>query len=214
MSLYPPLDMRIVTPRLQLHGASDDLLEQLAPLVRAGKADDDPQPYDDPFWAYETDPEKRVNLWLRGVWRGRGTVRPGGVWRLQFVVMIDGEPVGVQDLIGDDFDDFGTVETHSWLSSDVRGRGIGTETRSAILHLAFDGLGAKEAHSEANVSNRGSNGVSERLGYERNGTAWATCAGEPCLGQRWKLTRESWVAGRRDDIVMSGVAECRSVLGL
>ena len=34
--------------------------------------------------------------------------------------------------------------------------------RSAILHLAFDGLGAAEAHSEAALDNAGSNGVSRR----------------------------------------------------
>ena len=81
MSIYAPLDVRVVTPRLELHGAADDLLARLAPLVRSGKASDSPPPYDDPFWAYEQDPEVRVQAWLRGVWRARGTVRPG-LWRL------------------------------------------------------------------------------------------------------------------------------------
>ena len=213
MSLYPPLDVRVVTPRLELRGATDDLLERLAPIVRTGKASDDPPPYDDPFWAYESDPDVRVATWLRGIWRGRGTVKPE-YWRLHFVVMVAGEPIGMQDLIGDQFAVFGTVQTFSWLSSDARQRGIGTEARSAILHLAFEGLGAEEAHSEANIDNAGSNGVSERLGYERNGTAWATCDGHPALGQRWRLGRETWAARRRDDIAMSGVDECRAALGL
>ena len=213
MSPYPPLDVRIVTPRLELHGATDDLLGRLAPLVRAGKANDDPPPYDDPFWAYEPDPDIRVNKWLQGIWRGRGTVNPDR-WRLHFVVMVDGEPVGMQDLIGDGFDTFGTVESFSWLSSDVRLRGIGTEMRSAILHLAFEGLGAAEAGSEAGMDNVGSNGVSERLGYERNGTAWATCDGKPDLGQRWRLLRPTWEANRRDDISMHGIEECRFALGI
>lgn len=86
--------------------------------------------------------------------------------------------------------------------------------RSAILHLAFEGLGAEEAHSEANVDNSGSNGVLERLGYERNGTAWATCNGQPALGQRWRLERQTWEHGRRDDVAMSGVADCRTALGM
>jgi RimJ/RimL family protein N-acetyltransferase len=213
MSPYPPLNVRVITPRLELHGATDDLLERLAPLVHAGKADDDPPPYDDPFWAYESDPDRRVNKWLQGIWRGRGTVNPDR-WRLHFVVMVDDEPVGMQDLIGDGFDTFGTVETFSWLSSDVRTRGIGTEMRSAILHLAFEGLGAAEAHSEAGMDNAGSNGVSERLGYERNGTAWATCDGKPDLGQRWRLLRPTWETIRRDDISMHGIEECRSALGI
>lgn len=213
MSLYPPLDVRVATPRVELHGATDNLLERVAPLVRAGKADDDPPPYDDPFWAYEPDPDQRVRQWLRGIWRGRGTVTPER-WRLHFVVMVDDEPVGMQDLIADQFSVFGTVETFSWLSSDARQRGIGTEMRSAVLHLAFEGLGAREAGSEANVDNAGSNGVSERLGYERNGTAWATCDGKPVLGQRWRLERGAWEARRRTDITMNGVDGCRDALGI
>lgn len=212
-SPYPPLDVRIVTPRLELRGATDDVLARLAPLVRAGKADADPPPYDDPFWAYEPDPDRRVNRWLQGIWRSRGTVTDDR-WRLHFAVMVDGEPVGMQDLIGSSFTTFGTVESFSWLSSDIRHRGIGTEARSAIVHLAFEGLGATEAHSEANANNASSNAVSERLGYERNGTAWATCKGEPVLGQRWRLLRPVWEERRRDDIELHGVAECRVALGL
>lgn len=123
LSPYPPLNVRVVTPRLELRGATDDLLERLAPIVRAGKANADPPPYDDPFWAYEPDPDVRVHKWLQGIWRGRGTVQPE-LWRLHFVVIVDGEPIGMQDLIGDQFASFGTVETFSWLSSDARQRGI------------------------------------------------------------------------------------------
>ncbi len=213
MSIYPPLAVRITTPEVELLGATDELLERLAPHVRDGKADDDPPPYDDPFWAYEPDPERRVHRWLQGIWRGRGRTGPEN-WRLHLVVMVDGEPVGMQDLIGHDFTTFATVESFSWLSSDVRRRGIGSEMRAAILHLAFDGLDAEEAGSEANADNAGSNGISQRLGYEPNGTAWATCRGEPVLGRRWRLLRSVWAANRRDDISLSGVPECRVALGL
>lgn len=213
VSPYPPLDVGVVTPRLELHGATDDLLERLAPVVRSGKATADPPPFDDPCSFYEPDPDVRVRKWLRGIWRGRGIVEPE-FWRLYFVVIVDDEPIGMQDLIGVQFTSFGAVETSSWVSSDVRQRGIGTEMRSAVLHLAFAGFGAEEAHSEASVGNAGSNGVSERLGYERNGTAWATHQGQPVLGQRWRLGRQTWEARRRDDIAMSGVDECRSSLGL
>lgn len=213
VSLYAPLNVRVSTPRLELRGASDDLLEALAPLVAAGKATADPPPWDDPSAFYEADPGVRVAKWLQGVWRARGTVRPDA-WRLAFVVVIDDQPVGQQDLTGHDFDSFGTVESTSWVSSDVRRRGIGSEMRAAILHLAFEGLGAAEAHSEGAVENVGSNAVSERLGYERNGLAWATHQGKPVLGQRWRLVRRAWEPHRRSDITMAGVAECRQVLGI
>ena len=213
MSLYPPLNVRIVTPQLELLGATDELLDRLAPLVRSGQAMADPPPWDDPCAFYETDPDTRVQQWMQGIWRGRSTVSPA-YWRLYFVVLVNGEPIGQQDLTGNEFDDFGTVESTSWVSSEARRRGLGTEMRAAILHLAFEGLGAAEAHSEGAVDNLGSNRVSEGLGYERNGTAWATHHGDPVLGQRWRLQREAWATRRRADIEMSGIDECRNALGL
>lgn len=213
MSFYPPFEVKVSTPRLELHGATDALLERLAPIVRVGGATADPPPWDDPSSFYEPDPELRVHGWLRAIWRGRGTVTAER-WRLYFAVMLDGEPVGMQDLIGHEFDTFGTVESSSWVATDVRERGIGTEMRAAILHLAFEGLGAAEAHSEAAVDNAGSNRISERLGYEANGTSWATHQGKPVLGRRWKLLRSTWEVRRRSDIELHGVEECRAMLGL
>lgn len=213
MSAYPPLDVRITTPALELRGATDALLDELVPLVRAGRATADPPPWDDPSSFYEPDPDRRVEGWLRGVWRGRGTLRPD-FWRLHFVVVRGGEAVGMQDLIGHDFDTFGTVESSSWISSEVRGRGIGTECRAAILHLAFEGLGAAEAASEAAVENAASNAISARLGYARDGTSWATHQGVPKLGQRWRLTRDNWSTRRRADIEMVGLERCRACLGI
>ena len=210
---YAPLHVRVSTPRIELVGATDSLLEQLQDVVRDGKADAEPAPYDDPMSLYEDDPDARVRQWLLGVWRGRGTVT-SSFWRLYFVVMLDGQPVGMQDLVGDGFSTFGSVATFSWLSSDVRRRGLGTEMRHAILALAFDGLGAAEATTDAFLDNDGSNGVSRALGYHHNGTDWATRRGEPAQLQRWRLAKEDWRRHRRHDIQLHGVAECRAALSL
>ncbi|MEM9040074.1 MAG: GNAT family protein [Actinomycetota bacterium] len=211
MSPYPPLDVRVTTPRLELRGATDDRLEALAPLVAAGDAMADPPPWDDPSAFYELDPEVRVHGWLRSVWRGRSTVRPD-LWRLSFVVFVDDEPIGQQDLTGHDFSALGIVESTSWVATGWRRGGIGTEMRRALLHLAFAGLGAREAHSEGAIDNVGSNAISEHLGYRRNGVAWATHRGTPVLGQRWRLTRDDWQ--QRDDIDVSGLDACRIALGI
>lgn len=40
------------TPRLELCGATDALLEALVPAVRNGEADADPSPYGDPMSLY------------------------------------------------------------------------------------------------------------------------------------------------------------------
>lgn len=213
MTSYPLLDVRVSTPTLELHGATDDLLDHLADVVRAGQAHADPAPYDDPMSFYENDPDLRVATWLRAIWRGRGKVE-ADAWRLYFVVVVDGRPVGMQDLIGVSFSTFGTVTSFSWLSADQRGRGLGHEMRAAILHLAFDGLGAKEASSDAFVDNHGSNAISRDLGYEPNGSDWATRQGEPAPLNRWRLTRDAWERRRRDDIRLHNVAACRALLPL
>jgi RimJ/RimL family protein N-acetyltransferase len=205
---YAPLNVTVTTPRVELRGATDDLLKELVPLVRAGQADADPPPFDDPMSLYDGDPDVRVQKWLRAIWRNRGRVA-SDFWRLNLVVLVDGHPVGVQDVIGTDFDTYGAVTTFSWLAADSRGRGLGREMREAALHLAFEGLGAAEAASDAFRDNAGSNRVSETLGYERNGTDWATRRGEPALLQRWRITREQWLPRRRDDIAVSGAEACR-----
>jgi RimJ/RimL family protein N-acetyltransferase len=213
MSSYPLLDVRVSTPTLELRGATDDLLDELADAVRAGKMLADPAPYDDPISFYEPDPDLRVAEWLRAIWRGKGKVEPAA-WRLYFVVVVDGRPVGMQDLCGVNFSTFGTVTSFSWLIDDHRGHGLGHEMRAAILHLAFDGLEALEASSDAFVDNHGSNAISRNLGYEPNGSDWATRQGEPALLNRWRLTRETWEQRRRDNIQLHNIEACRTSLPL
>lgn len=113
-----------------------------------------------------------------------------------------------------DFTLFGSVTTFSWIAPAVRRRGLGREMRSAILHLAFAGLAAREATSEAFPDNDASNGVSRSLGYEPNGTNWATRRGNPAIMRRWRLTRERWEHTRRDDLQIAGLEACKPVLGL
>lgn len=209
---YPPLNLEVRTPRLVLAGATDELLERLIPVVRAGVVGSGPLPFDDPMSFYQDSPGREWQ-WLRGIWAGRAHVDRGW-WRLYFAVIVDGEPVGMQDLIGAEFAAFAAVSTFSWLGPGYRGRGIGTEMRAAALHLAFAGLAAREATSEAFMDNRASNRVSQALGYEPNGTSWATRRGDAALMTRWKLTRDRWDQTRRTDIELAGVQECLPVLGL
>jgi RimJ/RimL family protein N-acetyltransferase len=106
------------------------------------------------------------------------------------------------------------VTSFSWLAPGRRGQGLGKEMRAAILQLAFAGLGASEAGSDAFVDNEASNGVSRALGYEPNGTDWDTRRGEPARIQQWRLPRDAWERVRRDDIELSGVEGCLAVLGI
>jgi RimJ/RimL family protein N-acetyltransferase len=209
---YPPFDIEVMTPRLTLRGATDALVERLIPVVRDGVVQGDELFFDDPMSFYEPSPIREWR-WLQAIWRARARTEPSW-WRLGFVVEIDGEPVGMQDLIADDFPTYGSVTTFSWLAPHARGRGVGREMRAAILHLAFAGLGAREATSEAFHDNAASNAVSRALGYEENGTTWATRRGEPSELRRWLLPRARWESAPRTDIVLSGVDECLPLLGL
>ncbi len=67
MKNYPLLDVRVSTPTLELRGATDELLDQLAEVVRAGKTHADPAPYDDPMSFYAPNPDLRVAKWLRAI---------------------------------------------------------------------------------------------------------------------------------------------------
>ncbi|WP_446665823.1 GNAT family N-acetyltransferase [Flexivirga sp. B27] len=203
--------MSVETPMLQLRSATDALLDELADVVRAGKASAEPAPYDDPMSFYEPDPELRVAKWLQAIWRGRGMVNAQS-WRLFFVVVTDDGLIGMQDIIGVNFATIGAVTTFSWVSADHRQRGIGHEMRSAALHLAFDGLDATEATSEAFVDNHASNAISRDLGYEPNGVEWATRHSDPALMNRWRLTRDTWASQRRENIQLRAVEPCRTLL--
>jgi len=212
LSAYPPLNLQVRTPRLSLLGATDEWLERLVPTVRTGVANELPWRFDDPNSLYKDSPDREWS-WLRRIWTGRGQVSED-FWRLYFVVVVDDEPVGVQDLIGERFGQFGAVHTFSWLGPQARGRGLGKEMRQAVLHLAFEGLEAREAESAAFADNHASNRVSEALGYTRNGISRDTRRGEAAEVHLWRLTREQWSAGRRDDIDLAGVDECLPVLGI
>lgn len=209
---YPPFNVQVRTPELALVGASDDVLERLVPVIRDGVVEPGQMPFDDPMSLYEDSPLREWK-WLRGIWAGRAHV-DAQWWRLYFVVMVDDSPIGMQDLIGINFAVLGTVSTFSWLQPSFRRRGLGTEMRAAILHLAFAGLGAREASSEAFADNDASNGVSRTLGYEPNGTTWATRRGNPAMLAAWKMSRKRWEQIRRDDIELTGVDACLPVLGL
>ena len=61
------------------------------------------------------------------------------------------------------------VNSGSWLGRAYQGQGYGKEMRAAMLHLAFDGLGAAVAYSGAFFDNAASLATSKALGYRENG---------------------------------------------
>jgi RimJ/RimL family protein N-acetyltransferase len=130
---------------------------------------------------------------FQSYWRSVGNWRPES-WNLEFSVFHRGELVGVQALEGEEFARARTVDSSSWLVPEARGRGVGKAMRLAVLALAFDGLQAELAVTEAWQDNHASLGVSRSLGYVDNG--WYRHTREPGSVDtmaRMRLTRADFM---------------------
>jgi RimJ/RimL family protein N-acetyltransferase len=136
---WPLFDLRITTPRLEIRLPTDDDLVVLAELASQGVHDPATMPFLIP-WTDQASPALERGI-LQWGWEHRAAWT-SAEWSFNGVVVVDGEIVGVQDLKATSFSVLRTVATGSWLGHAHQGRGIGTEMRTAILHLAFEGLGA------------------------------------------------------------------------
>jgi RimJ/RimL family protein N-acetyltransferase len=122
--------------------------------------------------------------------------------------------VGTQDLSGADFAVVREVSTGSWVGLRYQGRGIGTVMRSAVLALAFDGLGAEFATSNAFTDNQASLAVSRKLGYTDDGLERQLRRGKPAELRRLRLDRAGWLANRKIDVAISGLEPCLPFFGV
>ena len=199
--VWPLFDLVVRTPMLELRVPQDD---EIAELV----AQADNTIYErNGFMPFHVDWTGDPVESMKYFWGTRSNWSPDN-WTLTLVPFIDGEPLGNQAVLGVDFPLVRRVSTGSWLVSRAQGRGIGTEMRAAALHLAFAGLGALEAESEAHVDNDASNGVSRRLGYEithRQGSRFGDDRGEV---YNLLLRKAAWEQHQRDDIEIVGLDRC------
>jgi RimJ/RimL family protein N-acetyltransferase len=121
---------------------------------------------------------------------------------------VDGQVVGVQDINAEHFATLRSVHTGSWLGLAYQGHGLGKEMRQAILHLAFAGLEAQEAHSGAFFDNAPSLGTSRSVGYQMNGESRAARRGVAARVVNLRIDRAAWEERRRDDIELIGLDAC------
>ena len=209
---WPLFGLRVVTPRLELRLPRDDDLAALARLVREGLHDPAEMPFDDPPWTDEPSPGRERGF-VQRQWLARANWAPED-WRLRLMAVVDGAPVGMQDVMATRFDALGVVTTYSWLVRREHGKGIGKEMRAAVLHLAFEGLGARAAQSEAFETNFASRHVSLALGYEENGRGFDLRRGIATPNVRYIIRRERWLARRRGDVAIEGLEACRALFGV
>ena len=200
---WPLYDVVVRTPRLELRLPDEEQLVALAEL--AGEGVHDPSWMPMMGWTDQPSPQLERGV-LHWHWGRRANWRPED-WGFESVVLVDGEVVGTQGMAARDFGTLRGVETGSWLGMRFQGQGIGKEMRAAVLHLAFEGLGALVANSAYWHDNAPSHAVSSSLGYEPNGERWAVRRGQRDLEKVVQLTRERWLERRRDDVAIEGLGE-------
>ncbi|OWY58626.1 hypothetical protein B7486_78960, partial [cyanobacterium TDX16] len=164
-----------------------------------------------PFGVPWTDAEQPAlqRSTLQWHWRQRGALSPAR-WSLGFVAYERGAAddrtlVGMQEVNATDFASLRRVHTGSWLGRAHQGRGLGKEMRAAVLHLAFAGLGAQQAHTDAWHDNHASAGVSASIGYRPNGERLLLRRGVADRMLAFRLDRADWETAQRDDIVIVGL---------
>jgi len=208
---WPLFDLSVRTPRLELRYPDDDMCTRLAGAAGgdlfAGTGNQ--------FrldWTSDPSPERERRS-LQFYWRCRAELSPAS-WNLPLVVLVAGEPAGSQGLHADDFAHKRSIESGSWLAERFQGRGLAREMRLAMLHLAFDGLGATEALSGAFETNVRSLRVSQSLGYSDNGEQVMMRGDRPTRVLNFRMDSATFAALRRQDIVIENLAECLPLLGL
>ena len=208
-TLWPLAALRVRTPRLELRYPDDDDLCALAGLAAEGIHDPTTMPFFVP-WTRLEGVELRRGVLQHG-WRQRALLQRDD-WTIPFAVCEGDRIVGIQAIEAKQFGVRRTVETGSWLVRRAHGLGIGSEMRAAVLHLAFAGLGAEEAHSGSFADNPASAAVSRRNRYEPNGGDICAREDEAVRLHRWVLTRARWSEQARDDITVDGLDPCLPML--
>jgi RimJ/RimL family protein N-acetyltransferase len=187
---------------VELRAGDLDGLVELAAVAAAGVHAPDAMPFSTP-WT-DGEPAERARRTFRWQVLGWGSWTPQD-WRLDFVVRRGGVVVGTQSLEAKDFGVLREVVTGSWLGLAHQGRGTGPLMRQAALHLAFAGLGADSARSDAFDDNPRSLAVSRRLGYRDDGVTHVVRGGAPVVLRRLRLDREGWNATARPDVHVEGL---------
>ena len=210
-SRWPLAGLRLRTPELELRWPSLSDLDALADVAAAGVHDPDVMPFLTP-WT-EAPPGERALGTIQYHWSRWASWQPSD-WHLELAVARDGVVVGTQGMHARDFALVREVGTGSWLGRAHHGRGTGTQMRAAVLHLAFEGLGAEQAVSGAFEDNAASLGVSRKLGYRDDGIRLHAVRGRRVAERRLRLTRDDWLATRSVPVEIEGLEPCLPMFGL
>ena len=209
-SAWPVFGLRIRTEHLVLRIPRDEDMPAFIDLAKAGIHPPDEMPFG-VAWSVVPSPDFERSF-LKFHWGTRSAWTPEA-WTVDFLVELDGRPIGAQGLHANDFAIHRIVDTGSWLGRAHQGQGFGKEMRSAVLSFAFDGLGARTAESSAFLDNLASSGVSRALGYEDNGRGALAPQGMSRETQRFRMTEERWRSRPRPPVTIEGLEACRELFG-
>jgi RimJ/RimL family protein N-acetyltransferase len=207
---FPLFGLRLRTEHLELGLPTDDELLELMDLARSGIHPPDEMPFG---VAWSTMPSPAFERgYLAYHWENRSGWT-ADAWELGLATWLDGRAIGMQGMHARRFSALRTVGTGSWVGRHHQGQGYGKEMRTAMLALAFDGLGALVAETEAFTDNAASAGVSRALGYEENGRGGLAPEGVLRETQRFRMTLERWRSRPRPPIEIDGLDACRDMFG-
>jgi RimJ/RimL family protein N-acetyltransferase len=210
LKLDPLYGIRLRTPRLELRLGTREELAELGRLAQAGIHPSEHMPFA-VAWTDRSGEPTFVDEFVRYHEDVLETWEPER-WSLNLLVFHERSPVGSQSIRAEHFAASGEVDTGSWLGLDFQRRGLGTEMRTAVLELAFRGLGAKAATSGAIVGNEASKRVSEKLGYRLAGMSIVSPRDEPVDHYDLRIERTEWKAPFQ--VEMAGVDRCLPLFGL
>ncbi|MFF2617942.1 GNAT family N-acetyltransferase [Kitasatospora sp. NPDC058046] len=209
---WPLRGLRVSSPRLELRLPTEDELAEVADVAARGVHPPEERPFLTP-WG-ELPPAERARHVVQLHWRrlGRWSAQD---WALNLVAFHEGRPVGIQDMRAKEFGVRREIVSGSWLGLEHQGKGLGTEMRAAMLHLAFAELGTRSARSLSFADNHSSLAVSRRLGYRGDGIDRDVLDGRVVVSQRLRLTPEAWAGHARTPVTVTGLDEgCRALFGL
>ncbi|GAA2380131.1 GNAT family protein [Nonomuraea africana] len=204
MRNLPIFDLSVHTPRLELRLPSLAQLDELGDRAAEGIHEEGFMPFLFP-WS-DVPPAERARATVQYQFRMWGAWTPES-WAAEFVVLLDGQAVGIQSVSGKDFGVTREVGTGSWIGRRFQGQGIGTEMRRAVLHFAFEGLGAEWAVTSAFEDNLASLGVTRKLGYLEDGVEIDNRQGKQVTRRRFRMSRADFTPAT--DIEIRGLDTCR-----
>lgn len=209
MKHWPLSRMVIATRRLELRWPSDADIDALAECAVSGMGEPG---YYMPFWTDGT-PAAVARSVVQRCWETAGVWRPDD-WTLGLAVVHGGEVIGCQTLGARDFVALREGLVTAWFDHRHHGKGFGTESRAAVLQLAFSELGAADVLTVVRQENRRSLGVAHRLGFAFDGVQHNTVRGRRVACNRLRLTRERWETMDRETFEIRGLEGCEELFGL